>query len=355
MNRYFISYLTLFLSLFLLSCQNVTTNIEVREEQPQQNLKALIIDGQNNHGIWPKTTVMIKDYLEETGIFEVDVARSAYTWQGPHNDPDKGLGEERRKSLLKEFPVEGATNTTMVEEPQPDPNYKPDFSGYDVVISNFGWKAAEWPEETKKALVDYVKNGGGLVIFHAASNSFGDWDEFNKMIGLGAWGDRNEKDGPFVYYNDDNQLVRDTTAGGAGSHGRQHEFLITIRDPSHPITKDMPKQWLHALDELYDRLRGPAEHINVLATAYSDEEKNASPFSPLRGTARHEPIMFTVEYGQGRVFHTPMGHADYSLECVGLITTMKRGAEWAATGKVTQEIPEDFPTKDKVSLRKWEK
>jgi hypothetical protein len=40
------------------------------------------------------------------------------------------------------------------------------------------------------------------------------------------------------------------------------------------------------------------------------------------------------------------------MECVGFITTFQRGAEWAATGKVTQQIPEDFPTATKVRVRK---
>jgi len=336
----------------ILSCQKATTE----DEGKDRIMKALIIDGQNNHGIWPKTTVMMKDYLEQTGLFKVDVARTAFTWQGPHNDNDIGFSESKRLELLRNFPIEGGKQTTTVPEPIPDPGYKPDFSQYDVVISNFGWRAAPWPEETRAALEMYVSGGGGLVIIHAASNSFGDWDEFNRMVGLGGWGDRSEKNGPYVYYNDKNELVRDTTVGGAGSHGKQYEFLITLRDTLHPITLGMPHQWLHAQDELYDRLRGPAENMNVLATAYSDEEKNDSPFSDFSGTNRHEPMVFTVNYGNGRVFHTPLGHTDYSMECVGFIVLLQRGAEWAATGNVNQNsIPSDFPTKEKISQRKWEK
>jgi type 1 glutamine amidotransferase len=176
------------------------------------------------------------------------------------------------------------------------------------------------------------------------------------MIGMGAWGDRSEKDGPYVYYNSVNELVRDTTRGPAGSHGKQFEFLIELRDKAHPVTQGMPAKWLHAKDELYDRLRGPAENMDILATAFSDEQQNASPFSPLKGTNRHEPMMMTVKYGEGRVFHTPLGHTDYSMECVGFIVMLQRAAEWAATGNVTQTgIPADFPTAEKVSRRKWDK
>ncbi|HTE30919.1 MAG TPA: ThuA domain-containing protein [Chryseolinea sp.] len=327
------------------------------KEQPEKEdkrLKALIIDGQNNHGIWPKTTAMMKDYLEQTGLFTVDVARTAITWQGPHSDQDDGLGEQKRMGLLKAYPIQGLSETTMIPEPATDANFKPDFSNYDVVISNFGWKAAPWPEETRTALEMFVSGGGGLVVTHAADNSFGDWDQFNKMIGLGGWGDRSEKTGPYVYYDKDNHLVRDTTAGPAGSHGKQYPFLITVTDQNHPITQGMPTQWLHAKDEMYDRLRGPAQNMTILATAYSDKKQNDSPFSELTGTDRNEPMMITVEYGNGHVFHTPLGHTDYSMECVGFIVMFQRAAEWAATGKVRDpKIPADFPGKDSVSVRKW--
>jgi type 1 glutamine amidotransferase len=340
-------------SFFLLFFQGITIRKAVTVPAKPKLLKALIMDGQNNHGAWPKTTAIMKDYLEKTGLFEVDIARTAFTWQGPHNDHDPNLDEQKRVKLLEQFPANNSKTSTSVIKPTPDPDFHPDFSKYQVVISNFGWTAAPLPKETQLALEKYVASGGGLIVVHAADNSFPEWKEFNKMIGLGAWGNRSEKDGPYVYYNKANELVRDTTVGGAGSHGKQYEFLITIRDSTHPITKGMPQQWMHAQDELYDRLRGPADNMTVLATAFSDEEKNASPFSPLRGTNRHEPMMLTVNYGSGRVFQTPLGHTDYSMECVGFMVTFQRAAEWAATGKVSQRIPKDFPTAEKVSQRKW--
>jgi hypothetical protein len=322
-------------------------------ENQSQKIRALIIDGQNNHGIWPKTTAMMKNYLEQTGRFEVDVARTAFTWQGPHSDNDINLGKERREGLLLAYPIPGLAPTQVVAEPRPDPNYHPDFSNYDVVITNFGWQAASWPKETQTALELFVSGGGGLVLTHAADNSFGDWEQFNRMIGLGAWGDRDEKTGPYVYYSKEGELVRDTTAGPAGSHGKQYPFLVTLRDTTHLITRGMPTKWLHAQDELYDRLRGPAQDMTVLATSFSDVVANDSPFSDLTGTDRNEPMAITVSYGNGRMFQTPLGHADYSWECVGLITLFQRGTEWAATGKVTIPIPEDFPSADSIRVRKW--
>jgi type 1 glutamine amidotransferase len=271
----------------------------------EEPLAALILDGQNNHKNWPDTTKMMKKYLEETKRFTVDVATT------------KPVGT--------------------------DESYRPDFAKYAVVISNYNGDA--WPAATKQAFVDYVKGGGGFVVIHAADNAFGDWREYNEMIGLGGWGGRNEKSGPYVYLDAEGKLVRNEVQGSGGHHGPQHPFQIIVRDGDHPITKGMPKEWMHVNDELYDLLRGPGDNMHILATAYADKAKG--------GSGRHEPMIFTIDYGKGRVFHTPMGHGNDSQECVGFITTLVRGAEWAATGKVTQPIPDDFPTADKTSRRKF--
>ena len=79
-------------------------------------LKALIVDGQNNHKVWPKSTVMMKQYLEATGLFEVNVARTKFIWSA-----------EREKAFL---PQAGAGESELVKNPQPDPNFKPEFAKY---------------------------------------------------------------------------------------------------------------------------------------------------------------------------------------------------------------------------------
>ena len=295
-------------------------------------IKVLIVDGQNNHAVWPKSTIMMKQYLEETGLFKVDIDRTKYTWRG-----------EREKEYL---PLAGVGETQDLQDPKHDPDFIPKFRKYDVVISNFGWKAADWPEETQKALEDYMKAGGGFVSVHAADNSFPDWLEYNKMIGLGGWGDRNEKDGPYIYYTNEGELVRDNSPGNAGAHGPQNLFPITIRVPDHPITKGMPKVWMTTKDECYAKLRGPGENMIILATG-----KDMSGKAP---TDRHEPMLMVLTYGKGRIFHTTLGHDDYSCEGVGFIISFLRGVEWAATGKVTIPVPADFPGPDKPSSRKFE-
>jgi type 1 glutamine amidotransferase len=293
-------------------------------------LKALIIDGQNNHKEWPKTTIIMRQYLEATGLFEVDIARTQFTWNG------------MQEALF--LPMAGGAKTEDLPKPKADPDFKPDFSKYNVVISNFGYQAAPWPEETRRAFETYVKNGGGFVSVHAADNSFPDWPEYNKMIGLGGWGGRNAQHGPYVYIDSEGKEVRDPKPGPCGAHGPLNDFLVTIRSREHPITRGVPDFWMHASDECYSLLRGPAENMEILATA-SEPEK-------LRKEGRNEPMLMTIKYDKGRVFHTTLGHYTQSFECVGFMVTFNRGVEWAATGKVTQtEIPADFPKADAVSKR----
>jgi type 1 glutamine amidotransferase len=262
-------------------------------------IRVLIIDGQNNHD-WKMTTPLLKKALEAAKIFKVDVATSP--------------------------PAGGDMKT-----------FHPKFSDYDVVVSNYNGEP--WSAETQKEFAAFVEGGGGFVSVHAANNSFPEWPEYNRMIGLGGWYGRTEKSGPYVYLDEQGTTVRDKKPGPGGHHGQQHEFAIQTRDAEHPIMKGLPKVWMHTKDELYDSLRGPAEGLHILATAYSSPE-----FS---GTGHHEPMLMTLQFGNGRIFHTVLGHADYSMNCVGFITTLQRGTEWAATGKVTQEVPKNFPTADK--------
>jgi type 1 glutamine amidotransferase len=287
---------------------------------PDAKLRVLIIDGQNNHN-WQQTTPLLKQILESSGRFAVEVATTP---------PARGRGGRRAGRA-------GAADTPTADRS----TFKPKFSDYAAVVSNYNGQ--RWPRETEEAFAAYVIGGGGFVTYHAANNSFPDWPEYNRICGLGGWEGRNEAAGPYVYFTADDKLERDVSPGVGGSHGPQHEFQVRTRDAEHPIMKGLPPLWMHARDELYDRLRGPAVDLHVLATAYSTPEQ--------RGTGRHEPLLMTVEYGKGRIFHTTLGHADYSVRCVGFITTFQRGVEWAATGKVTIPVPADFPSADKTSSR----
>lgn len=321
-----------------------------QKETSASKIKALIIDGQNNHYVWPKTTMMMRDYLLQTGLFDVAIHRMDSVWLGTKYNKSR---PEAYTYFIETYPLD---STAYVKSNQPikTSDFSIDFNEYDLIISNLGAASPQWPEETKLSFEEYIKDGGGLIIVHAANNVWGDWPEFNKMIGLGAWGGRDSTTGPYVYYNDRGELEMDHRAGRCGSHGPEFEFVITSRAPEHPIMKGLPQKWLHAQDELYERMRGPYQQATILATAYSDVEGNAPPWNPdVKGMGQHVPTLMAINYGKGRVFHTTLGHFDYSMECSGFITTLQRGAEWVATGKVTQAVPSDFPSEKQTVSRKW--
>ncbi|MFQ5808276.1 MAG: ThuA domain-containing protein [Armatimonadota bacterium] len=177
---------------------------------------------------------------------------------------------------------------------------------YDVLMSNYNARQ-RWGEPADSALLDYVRGGGGLVIIHAANNAFPGWDEYDQLIG-GAW------------------------RKGAG-HGVRWSFPVEIVDRDHPVTRGMP-DFQNAEDELYHRLT-MQPHIRLLAHAFSRKDK--------RGTGNYEPQLWTVRYGEGRVFHNSLGHDTKAMSGGGFINVTQRGTEWAATGRVTIPIPPDFP------------
>ena len=103
--------------------------------QAADKLKVLIIDGQNNHK-WDITTPVLKDALESSGAFTVEVSTT----------PPKGSPAEAWHA------------------------WKPEFTGYQAVVSNYNGEP--WPQNVRDAFTKYVADGGGFVSVHAANNSF---------------------------------------------------------------------------------------------------------------------------------------------------------------------------------------
>ena len=267
-------------------------------------IRVLLVDGQNNHN-WVETSQSLRGTLERAGLFEV------VTETSPPAKASESIWE----------------------------NWQPDFKGFDVVVSNYNGRL--WPESMQKAFVDYVRSGGGVAIIHAANNSFPSWRAYNEMIGLG-WRDRDY--GEAVNVEDESGKLLRTPAGsgiGAG-HGLRHSYLVKLRQPDHPILKGIPEEWLHATDELYHAQRGPAQNMTVLASAFSDPSQG--------GTAGHEPLLWNIPFGKGRVVTNLMGHLwpgqDHlnALHCVGFQTLFARTVEWLGSDQVTLPVPELFPS-----------
>lgn len=282
--------------------------------------KIMLLTGQSSkYHDWTKSSPLVKKQLEATGLFTVDVVTT----------PARG---------------------------QDMSGFAPDFSPYAAVVVIY--EGDDWPAATREAFAAYVRNGGGLVTIHDTDNAFPFWPEWNEMIGVGGWGlkpdgnvgARDESWGPKLRWRD-GQQVHDHSPGKAG-HPPRHDFTVVTRAPDHPIMKGLPAAWLHADDEIYSQLRGPAKNVEILATAKADQTKFP------KSSGEHEPMLMTISYGKGRVFHTTLGHVSPNQEppfkpllCVGHIVTLQRGTEWAASGRVTQAVPADFPTETQTSVR----
>lgn len=279
-------------------------------------IRVLVIDGMNNHD-WEAGTTAIVEILRSAGGFEVEISTT----------PKAGAAEWA--------------------------SWRPQFANYGVVINNFNGghtpAGVRWPEPVERALLQYVERGGGLVIFHAANNSFLEWPEYNEMIGLG-W--RDKSFGPGLIVDEGERVV--VVPAGEGldpGHGPRHDFLITTRDPRHPITRGFPKLWMHPAEQLTHGQHGPSgtphgaleKELTILTYALSKDSK------------RREPMDWVRRWGRGRIYTTMLGHTwkneqNPNLRCVGFRMMLARGVEWTATGRVSLPLPAAMPSAGRVQL-----
>ena len=311
-------------------------------------LRALIIDGRNNHD-WRSTTDHLRATLEATGRFEVEVSTAPQKRfpkvprRMKRPEDEAALAEARQHFAEPEA-------TAKAELAQRWETWRPDFASSDVVILNYNGES--WRPEVATAFLEFVRSGGGVVLVHGANNAFRTWPEFNDMIGVG-W--RPAPIGRAIKIDPETGKAfvakdADLPNKGNSSHGSKHPFQVTVRASDHPVMRGLPPVWMHAIDELYHNMRGPAKNLTVLSSAWSDPEQ--------RGTGLHEPLTWEVGFGKGRVIVTSMGHLwpggmergeQDSLRCVGFQTVFARSCEYVATGEVTLPIPEGFPGPDEVS------
>ena len=224
---------------------------------------------------WRGTTPVLKKVLEDTGKFEVRI-----------NEEFRGAGPET-------------------------------LANYDLVVVNYYNRGAKerWGDRADKALEDFVRAGKGLVIYHLSLGAFDGWTEYEKMSG-GNW------------------------RPNFGHHSAAHPFKVDIKDSEHPITRGL-RSFMVPKDELYANLKWqPEGTYHVLATAYDDHALyNGRSNQPIPGPGINQPILWTTDYGKGRVFITTLGHGPEEARALVFGVTFARGAEWAATGKVTLPIP----------------
>ena len=200
----------------------------------------------------------------------------------------------------------------------------PKFGNYDVIVLHLS--KADWSDEVKAAFISYVNGGGGLVSLGGSSLAFGEWTALNEVAGI-------------------------TTGAKPDISKEAFEFtLVGVKSKDkHPITDGLLGRWIHTKDNFIFNTETLTGDADVLATAWADTLQG--------GNGAHLPVLFTMNSGEGRIFHSTLGTAANAenmsaIQCVGFITTLQRGAEWAATGVVSQEAPVDFP--NSASTHLWE-
>jgi HEAT repeat protein/type 1 glutamine amidotransferase len=237
-------------------------------EQPHK-LRVLIFSGLNNHD-WKSTTPVVQKTLTDCPRFgKVDMTKNPGA-------------------------IDAAT-----------------LAGYDVIVSNwtpYPDTRRSWRPETETAFLNYIRGGGGFVVFHAAACTFQVWPEFQQLIAL-TW-------------------KADRTA-----HGAYCTFKVSVEDQEHPIARGLTD--FYTTDELYHNMARMTDYpCHVVFKAYSAKEKG--------GTGKYEPVLDCTHVGRGRGVNIVLGH-DAAAMGAGFKTLLLRSAEWAATGNVTIAPPTIWP------------
>jgi hypothetical protein len=264
----------------MLLCALVTSSAALAQPSPPPDPSKVqvLILTGQNVHDWRGTTPVLKQQLESTGRFEVRIIEEV-----------RGIGPET-------------------------------LAPYDVAVVNYYNRGPQdrWDDKAQSAVEQFVRNGKGLVLYHLSLGAFDGWTEYETMSG-GNWRPNN------------------------GHHSARHDFTVDIKDAIHPVTQGL-KSFAVRQDELYANLRWqPEGTYHVLATAYDDHALyKGRARQPIPGPGIHQPILWTTEYGKGRVFVTTLGHGPDEVRSTAFGVTFARGAEWAATGKVTLPVPPDM-------------
>ena len=170
------------------------------------------------------------------------------------------------------------------------------LSKYDAIVLNFRNPPPRDPGlAARKALAEYVKAGGGLVVIHFAIFAFPGWEEYRHIIGR-VW-------------------VGRVSGKKISGHSPRGPFDVKVLDRDHPAVAGLED--FTADDELYSKLQG-VDRIHVLLDA------------PSEYSGKREPVAWTRAYGKGRVLVTVLGHDLKSREVPAFKTLLRQGTAWAA-------------------------
>lgn len=191
----------------------------------------------------------------------------------------------------------------IVDDPDAVASFLGDPSVDVLVVNALRWRMLAdryepWRDEwayhtsprTRSAIADFVRHGGGLVGNHTAPICFDDWPEWADVMG-GGW-------------------VWDVS-----SHPPLGHVSATIVDPDHPVTRGVSPTFTLD-DEVYGDLE--LHDVNVLATARRTPDD------------RDQPVVWTHQFGSGRVAYVCFGHDVTSLRHRDVSKLIEQSVRWAA-------------------------
>jgi len=159
--------------------------------------------------------------------------------------------------------------------------------------------------EQQAAFERYIKNGGGFVGIHSATDTEYDWEWYAKMVG----------------YN-------------FRIHPAPQTATVKVEDRNFPGMDRFAPRFLWT-DEWYEF--GPA-HSDKLHFLLSLDESTYNPEAnwgskQTKGMGAFHPIAWYQEYDGGRAFYTALGHIPASYSDTNFLHHIYGGIYWAATGR----------------------
>jgi type 1 glutamine amidotransferase len=175
--------------------------------------------------------------------------------------------------------------------------------------------------EGKRALVDYIRHGGGLVATHSASDTF--------------HSDPDPDKGPERYKNhgtNADPYIR-LLGGEFIKHGRQQVATNRIVDPAFPGFQGLGTAF--ALNEEWYSLKDFNPDIHVLTVIDAPSMKGQEYERPAY------PSTWARTEGRGRVWYTAMGHRDDIWTSPTFQSILVGGLHWAL-GEAKAKTPQNI-------------
>ncbi len=171
------------------------------------------------------------------------------------------------------------------------------LAAFDAVVLNntSNWRISDGQ---KRALIEFVRGGGGLMAIHGATWNFADWPEGQEMIG-----------------------------GRLIGHPWHHDgtWAVKIDEPDHPLCQAFGGEgfWIH--DEIYMFTVYSREKLRVLVSL--DMTKQANQVKGGRDDNDHA-ISWIHQYGKGRVFYCSFGNNVAPFHSPRILQHQLDGIQW---------------------------